>query len=44
MKNTIPKPFKRIKDFEEMELSLFVHWGLYSQLGKGEWKRNYSVS
>ena len=26
-----------IKDFENMGLGMFVHFGLYSQLGKGEW-------
>ena len=31
------KPAKRIADFEQMAFGMFVHWGLYSQLGKGEW-------
>ena len=31
------KPIKRIADFEKMGFGMFVHWGLYSQLGKGEW-------
>ena len=26
-----------IKDFEQLGFGMFVHWGLYSQLGKGEW-------
>ena len=26
-----------IKKFEKMGFGMFVHWGLYSQLGKGEW-------
>ena len=26
-----------IKDFEQLGFGLFVHWGLYSQLGQGEW-------
>ncbi len=26
-----------IKRFEGMGFGMFVHWGLYSQLGKGEW-------
>jgi len=30
-------PEKRIADFEKLGFGLFVHWGLYSQLGKGEW-------
>ena len=33
----IPKPLKYIADFEQMGFGLFVHWGLYSQMGKGEW-------
>ena len=33
----IPVPEKRILDFEEMGFGMFIHWGLYSQLGKGEW-------
>ena len=28
---------KRIQEFEEMSLGLFVHWGLYSLLEEGEW-------
>ena len=26
-----------IKDFEQLGFGLFVHFGLYSVLGKGEW-------
>ena len=33
----IPVPHKYIADFEAMGLGMFVHWGLYSQLGVGEW-------
>ena len=33
----IPIPEKRISDFEKLGFGMFVHWGLYSQLGKGEW-------
>ncbi|MBE6568968.1 MAG: alpha-L-fucosidase [Ruminococcaceae bacterium] len=33
----IPVPEKRIADFEELGFGMFIHWGLYSQLGKGEW-------
>lgn len=33
----IPTPKKYIADFEKLGLGLFVHWGLYSQLGRGEW-------
>lgn len=28
---------KRILDFEKLGFGMFVHFGLYSQLGKGEW-------
>lgn len=28
---------KRIRDFEGLALGLFVHYGLYSQVGRGEW-------
>ncbi len=31
------EPLPRIKDYEDMGLGLFVHWGLYSQLSCGEW-------
>ena len=30
-------PEKRIELFEKMGFGLFIHWGLYSQLGRGEW-------
>ncbi len=33
----IPIPEKRIKEFEELGMGMFVHWGLYSQMGIGEW-------
>ena len=26
-------PEKRISDFEKLGFGMFVHWGLYSQLG-----------
>lgn len=28
-------PEKRIRDFEKMGFGMFIHRGLYSQLGKG---------
>jgi alpha-L-fucosidase len=34
---TIPFPLSRIARFEELAYGMFIHWGLYSQLGKGEW-------
>lgn len=36
-RNTILVPEKRIADFENLGFGMFVHWGLYSQIGKGEW-------
>ncbi len=33
----IPVPKQYILDFEQMGFGMFVHWGLYSQLGRGEW-------
>ena len=28
-----------IKDFEKLGFGMFVHYGLYSVLGKGEWAK-----
>ena len=36
-KQTIPEPLPRIANFEKLGFGLFLHWGLYSQLGAGEW-------
>ncbi len=33
----IPKAEKRIAEFENMGFGMFIHFGLYSQLGRGEW-------
>lgn len=33
----IPVPEKRIYDFERYGLGLFVHYGLFSLMGQGEW-------
>ncbi|MEG0570596.1 MAG: alpha-L-fucosidase, partial [Oscillospiraceae bacterium] len=30
-------PVKRIADFENLGFGLFMHYGLYSQIGRGEW-------
>ena len=32
---------KRIKAFEKLGFGLFVHFGIYSVLGKGEWSKYY---
>lgn len=31
------KAEKYVADFEKLGFGMFVHWGLYSQLGQGEW-------
>ncbi|MFV0336699.1 MAG: alpha-L-fucosidase [Chthoniobacterales bacterium] len=33
----LPKPTNRVAAFERLGFGLFLHWGLYSQMGKGEW-------
>lgn len=33
----LPVPEKRVADFERLGFGMFIHWGLYSQLGRGEW-------
>ena len=33
----IPKAEKYISDFEKLGFGMFIHWGLYSQIGQGEW-------
>lgn len=35
-----PTPAPRIRAFEQLGFGMFIHWGLYSQLGKGEWAMN----
>ena len=34
---SIPKPKKYIRDFEKLGFGMFVHFGLYSLLERGEW-------
>ena len=34
---SIPLPLPRIAEFEKLAYGMFLHWGLYSQLGAGEW-------
>ena len=36
----IPEKKKYIADFQQMGFGMFVHWGLYSQLGRGEWVKH----
>ena len=35
--DAVPEPEPRIARFERMAYGMFIHWGLYSQLGRGEW-------
>lgn len=37
---SIPIPEKRVAEFENFGFGMFVHWGLYSQLGMGEWAQS----
>ena len=37
MNNNIPVAADYIKNFEQLGFGMFVHFGLYSQLNKGEW-------
>src|SRR5687767_14024280 len=37
----IPVPSPRVARFERMGFGMFVHWGLYSQLGRGEWAKHF---
>ena len=33
----LPAPSPRVARFEDLAFGMFVHWGLYSQIGRGEW-------
>lgn len=35
-----PIPVERIARFENFGFGMFIHFDLYSQLGKGEWAQN----
>ena len=37
---SVPVPEKRIAEFENFGFGMFIHWGIYSQLGQGEWVMN----
>ena len=41
MNNQIPIAPQYIKDFEQLGFGMFVHYGLYSQIGHGEWVFKY---
>jgi len=36
----MPVPLPRIERFEKLAYGMFIHWGLYSQLGRGEWVKH----
>jgi alpha-L-fucosidase len=36
-----PTPLPQHSRFESLAYGLFVHWGLYSQLGQGEWVKKW---
>lgn len=36
----LPVAKQYIKDFEHLGFGMFVHWGIYSQTGRGEWVYN----
>lgn len=36
-----PIPLPRISRYESLGYGLFLHWGLYSLLGMGEWAKHY---
>jgi alpha-L-fucosidase len=40
MSQDVPIPSNRVSQFESLAFGMFVHWGLYSQLGRGEWVQN----
>ena len=37
----LPVPEKRVAEFEQKAFGMFIHFGLYSQLGKGEWIKHF---
>ena len=40
IQQSVPKPLPRVAKFEDLGFGMFVHWGLYSLIGKGEWAMN----
>ncbi len=41
MEPSIPAPLPRVRAFESLGYGLFLHWGLYSLLERGEWTRHH---
>ena len=40
-KMSVPVPLPRVAAFEKLGYGMFVHWGIYSQMGRGEWAMHY---
>ncbi len=40
MQDAVPTPAPHVAAFENLAFGMFVHWGLYSQIAKGEWSMN----
>ena len=38
---SVPVPLPRVAAFEKLGYGMFVHWGIYSQMGRGEWAMHY---
>lgn len=39
--HNLPVPILSVTKFESLAYGLFVHWGLYSQMGQGEWVKKW---
>ncbi len=37
----LPVPEPRVARFESLAFGMFLHWGLYAQLGRGEWIQHF---
>ncbi len=37
----VPIQSPRVARFERMGFGMFLHWGLYSQIGRGEWAKHF---
>jgi len=39
--SAVPTAAPRIASFERRAFGMFLHWGLYSQIGRGEWAKHF---
>lgn len=39
-----PEILEARKDFSDKKFGIFIHWGIYSMFGQGEWYLNYGVN